>query len=471
MSLFHYDDGVSNSGSGGGHMDDGSNWQENAVPGSTDTASLDGQTINDGTCAATVVSAVLTNINGGTFLNPLAISGNEMEGFINGGAFNGITAMDVGFTVDPSTSIVSSGGSVFAANFSNSTISDDGTGVFSSSYTYAAPSGGVIRVAGQIGGGSWSGLVCCGAFNATLTGGNLFCVSFIGIQTGGEITLTINAGVIPAATDVRYGVAVGTRNGSLVVPAANIVLSSNTFDNGTAGTLPADHVMVAAGGTLPNSAVLPAASADGTLSITFAAAGDVRNGTSRGSVNAVSVGNGSLAVPALNQVANGVETDNATGTQAIVFAAATDVRNGTSRGSVNGVSAGNGSMSAGSTGEIMIPIAPATVTVAAGTTPTTIQDVSTAAQKVASLSLQVTAPAGANVSLAIGVRVAAGGAVATTLNYQLANHVISGVYPVKAGTTTVFADLPLPSAVDSVVVLATHDASTNKSVISSGSLA
>lgn len=122
-------------------------------------------------------------------------------------------------------------------------------------------------------------------------------------------------------------------------------------------------------------------------------------------------------------------------------------------------------------GEVMIPIAPATVSVAAGVNPTIIQDVSTADNKVSTLSLQVTAVGTGAVSLSIGIRVAASGEIVIVIP-TLVNYRRAGSYPIPAGSTTVFTEIPITAeAVDSVVVYATQSALTSQDVTSSGSLA
>jgi hypothetical protein len=90
---------------------------------------------------------------------------------------------------------------------------------------------------------------------------------------GTQYTGTFSGGTIPAASNVRSGVAVGAGTGTLVVPSAANVRHGVTFDNGTTGT-----------------AYIPAAA-------------DVRLGTHTDATT------GTLAVPTASQVLNGVAVD------------------------------------------------------------------------------------------------------------------------------------------------------------------
>lgn len=187
---------------------------------------------------------------------------------------------------------------------------------------------------------------------------------------------------------------------------------------------------------------------------------------------------GNYIDPANNQVAAGVAVGVSprVGTQSLVFPATNRVLAPTSVGSVNGVSQGTGTASAGGS-DPMIPIAPATQSVAAGAVPTKIQDVSTADNAVSTLSLQVTAPSAGSISLALSVRVAASGNIvpsnASVLNSSVnfGQYLYSGTYPVAAGTTSIFTGIPVFNAIDSIVIYATTTATTSQNVTSSGSLA
>ena len=65
-----------------------------------------------------------------------------------------------------------------------------------------------------------------------------------------EFLLSTQINVIPAASDVRFGVSTGVTTGTLVVPQASTVLDGVVFDNGTTGTL-----SIGGGGTVDLSSV------------------------------------------------------------------------------------------------------------------------------------------------------------------------------------------------------------------------
>lgn len=179
---------------------------------------------------------------------------------------------------------------------------------------------------------------------------------------------------------------------------------------------------------------------------------------------------GNYTAPATNAVDSTTTfgANNATRGGNISDVLATDqVKDGTSYG-IGGAKTGSFSGSGGS--EVMIPIAPATISVLAGSSPTILQDVSTSDNKVSTLSLQVTAAGSGAVSLSMGVRVAASGSIIIT-HSSLAPYILNGSYPIPAGQTAVFTGIPVVNAVDSVVVYATQSAATAQNATSSGSLA
>ena len=130
-------------------------------------------------------------------------------------------------------------------------------------------------------------------------------------------------GTVPAASDVRFGVAVGSGTGTLAVPAVSTVLAGTTFDNGSAGTAtrpPAAQVLAGntygTGGTeLTGTATLPTAAqvltgvAYGvggialTGNVTLPSVGNVRNAVTFGSLLGLT---GTLVLPQVSDVRNGI---------------------------------------------------------------------------------------------------------------------------------------------------------------------
>jgi hypothetical protein len=153
------------------------------------------------------------------------------------------------------------------------------------------------------------------------------------IYTGGALS-----GTVPSANDVRYGTAVGSTTGLLVVPPAANVLSGTTFDyDATAGTA-----------TVPTAAQVLASvtgyGAGGTAlagTVVQASAGDVRAGTNYGPSNGIT---GTCAVPTASQVLIGVSVDAATGTVTLPTAGQVEsgITFGASLGSTGTYSSGGG---------------------------------------------------------------------------------------------------------------------------------
>lgn len=122
---------------------------------------------------------------------------------------------------------------------------------------------------------------------------------------------------------------------------------------------------------------------------------------------------------------------------------------------------------------VMTPIASATVSVPNGSNWTNIQDISTGANAVSELMLDVSAPAGANVSLRAMIRAGASGRLIPVKGDGesiFRTGIYEGNYPISGGGSSSFY-ITIPKACDSVVIQAKHDSATSKSITSLGSLA
>lgn len=151
-----------------------------------------------------------------------------------------------------------------------------------------------------------------------------------GVSTSGG-----TGGVVPAAGDVRAGVAVGLGFGTLAVPAPGQVLDGVDYDTdgGVQGTWhPPTVLQVAAGETFGPDGTLVGTftgSGGGTGGGVNPAPGDVRFGTP------VGLGTGTLRVPPADHVLTGTPVDHTTGTVALPPASV--VKAGEAYGAANGL--------------------------------------------------------------------------------------------------------------------------------------
>jgi hypothetical protein len=178
-----------------GDLDNVANWDisgspAGGVPGSSDSATLDAQTVSTGSLAAPVVSASGATISGGSFNNGFAASNVN----ISGGTFSGSVDFGSGTTlnVDPGAAFSAAGATFSAGTFSNA-ITDNGGCVYQSGCTYNVAF--VLGAGSTINGGTFNNAI------STVTSGAYPTVNDGAFASGSTFTATyIYGGAFPDGT-------------------------------------------------------------------------------------------------------------------------------------------------------------------------------------------------------------------------------------------------------------------------------